>query len=311
MRRIIVLGPQRLQPILGRVIDSMSLQGRFAVITAGWQEREQEDDEIAHHLGGRTVNLDLFQRGEEVLTTDAELALAIEEISSRRHRAHEIYRLRLNHLMAVVWELMSLESPGKIAQRELDDAFESVRALDRRHIESRRALRSTFARKWEPNKRPTVARHRREIGQILADCEVVAIAGGHVETLVDHLRVFGMEELWEDRPILCWSAGAMALAETFVLFHDVPPQGFGHAEALDEGLALFPRVLPMPHARRRLNLDDRRRVTILARRFANFACVPLDEGDHFEIRGAALWAEQPMRRITTDGDVITLEANPS
>ena len=289
----------------------MSLRGRFAVITAGWQEREQEDDEIARHLGGRTVNLDLFQRGEEVLTADTELARAIEEITSRRHRTHEIYRLRLNHLMAVVWELLSLDNFGKLAKRELDDAFESVRALDRRHIESRRALRSNFARKWKPNERPTVVRHRREIGKILADCEAVAIAGGHVETLVDHLRFFDMEELWENRPILCWSAGAMALAETIVLFHDDPPQGFGHAEALDDGLAMFPRVLPLPHARRRLNLDDRRRATILARRFADFACVPLDEGDHLEIRGAALWAEKPIRRITTDGDVITLEANSS
>lgn len=286
----------------------MSLRGRFAVITAGWQEREQEDDEIARHLGGRTVNLDLFQRGEEVLIADTELARAIEEISSRRHRTHEIYRLRLNHLMAVVWELMSLENLGAIAQKELDDAFESVRALDRRHIESRRALRSDFAKEWKPNKRSSVARHRLEIEEILADCDAVAIAGGHVETLVDHLRFFGLEELWGDRPILCWSAGAMALAETIVLFHDDPPQGFGNAEALDDGLAMFPRVLPLPHARRRLNLDDPRRVSILARRFGDFACVPLDEGDHFQIRGSALWAEKPMRRITTDGDVITLEA---
>jgi len=289
----------------------MSLRGRFAVITAGWQEREQEDDEIARYLGGRTVNLDLFHRGEEVLTSDTELARAIEEISARRHRTHEIYRLRLNHLMAVVWELMSLENLGAIAQKELDDAFESVRALDRRHIESRRALRSKFAKEWKPNKRSSVARHRLEIDKILADCEAVAIAGGHVETLVDHLRFFGLEELWGDRPILCWSAGAMALAETIVLFHDDPPQGFGNAEALDDGLAMFPRVLPLPHARRRLNLNDPRRVTILARRFGDFACVPLDEGDHLEIRGAALWAEKPIRRITADGDVITLEADSS
>lgn len=285
----------------------MAIEGRFATITAGWREREREDDELAAHLGGRTVNLELYYRGEEVLTADAELAAAIEEVAKRRHRSHEIYRMRLNHLMAVVRELLSPERLDETEERELDDAFEAVRALDRRHIESRQRLRREFANQWEPQKRASVADQRREIFEILADCEAVAVAGGHVETLVDHLRFFGLDDLWGDRPILCWSAGAMALAEMIVLFHDDPPQGFGNAEALDTGLALYPRVLPLPHARHRLHLDDRRRAAILARRFSQLACVPMDEGDHLEIRGAALWAREPMRRVTADGEVVTLE----
>lgn len=304
-----MLGPQRLRPILDRAVDSMAIEGRFATITAGWREREREDDELAAHLGGRAVNLELFHRGEEVLTADAELAEAIEEISARRQRSHEIYRMRLNHLMAVVRELMGLDRLDAMGKQELDDAFDAVRTLDRRHVESRQRLRREFAERWEPHRRPSVAQQRREIFEILADCEAVAVAGGHVETLVDHLRFFGLDDLWGDRPILCWSAGAMALADIIVLFHDDPPQGFGNAEALDTGLALYPRVLPLPHARHRLHLEDRKRATILARRFSQVACIPLDEGDHLEIRGTSLWAREPIRRVTAEGQVVTLEVD--
>lgn len=78
-------------------------------------------------------------------------------------------------------------------------------------------------------------------------------------------------------PIIAWSAGAMALSDRIILFHDRPAQGRGDAELLHRGLGLLPGVAPLPHARSRLLLDDPARVALFARRFAPAACVALDE----------------------------------
>ena len=125
--------------------------------------------------------------------------------------------------------------------------------------------------------------------------------------LLNRLRLFGFGDLVGDLPVLAWSAGAMALAERVVLFHDTPPQGFGNAEVLESGLALFRQILPLPHAQRRLQLENPHRVEELARRFAPFSCVPLDAGDYLKIEGPALWAEAPLRRLTAAGKVKRLE----
>ena len=49
MSRVVFLGPQRFQPTLAGVLDRLEVEGTVAVITAGWQEREQEVDELEDH----------------------------------------------------------------------------------------------------------------------------------------------------------------------------------------------------------------------------------------------------------------------
>jgi hypothetical protein len=50
----------------------------------------------------------------------------------------------------------------------------------------------------------------------------------------------------------------MALTDRIVLFHDRSPQGFGHPEIYGRGLSVLHNVVPLPHARARLLLDDAR-----------------------------------------------------
>ena len=45
------------------------LTGPFATVTAGWEEREPDDGELDQLLGGRSVNLRLYARWNEVLET--------------------------------------------------------------------------------------------------------------------------------------------------------------------------------------------------------------------------------------------------
>jgi hypothetical protein len=130
-----------------------------------------------------------------------------------------------------------------------------------------------------------VVHHKRELAQILARCSILAIAGGHVGALLHRLRLFDVVGLHGARPVIAWSAGAMVCSERIVLFHDSPPQGAGDAEVYERGLGLVPGVVALPHARARLMLDDRARVSLFARRFAParpFALDPKTRLDWFE-----------------------------
>ena len=93
----------------------------------------------------------------------------------------------------------------------------------------------------------------------------------------------------------------MAVSERVILFHDAPPHGPGNAEVLDAGLGLAAGVVPLPHAHRRLRLDDAERVSLMARRFAPASCNALDDGATL-VRRDGRWVLAPgVRRLTEDG----------
>ena len=94
---VVLLGAQRFDPSLGAAVSELGVTGRIAIITAGWQEREAEDEELSAHLGGRTVNLRLHARSDELFREDPALRDAHRERqASLRHR-QDFYRIRLEH----------------------------------------------------------------------------------------------------------------------------------------------------------------------------------------------------------------------
>jgi hypothetical protein len=89
-----------------------------------------------------------------------------------------------------------------------------------------------------------------------------------------------------------------------VLFHDRAPQGPGHAEVYGSGLSVLRGVVPLPHARARLMLDDAPRMAVFARRFAPDRCILLDSGTRVDSEGTS----PPVRVLGEDGHVTALEA---
>ena len=106
-RRLGLLGPQRFDPTLAAAVRALGIDGALATVTAGWQEREAESDELHQHLAGRAVNLELHRRGEAVFARDPELAAAHRERQAMFRRLQELYVFRLDSLKRLCRDLFA------------------------------------------------------------------------------------------------------------------------------------------------------------------------------------------------------------
>lgn len=152
--------------------------------------------------------------------------------------------------------------------------------------------------------RDAVARHRAEVGEVLAAASALVVTGGHVGVLLHLLRLFAVPA---PAVLIAWSAGAMALTERVLLFHDpdpreAAPRDPSHAEFLDEGLGWLRGCVLLPHARRRLRTDDPRRMAELAFRAAPARCVILDDGMRLDL-GAGDVLPADARLVGSDGGI--------
>ncbi len=265
---VVLLGAQRFDPSLGDAVAALGVKGRIATITAGWQERESEDEDLAWHLEGRTINLTLHKRADEVFRDDPELRVAHRERQDALRHRQDFYRIRLEHAVEADRVIRQRATPPDIAAEQLAESAKAIRELDAWHLRLCAKIRGEFEARWKPSARPAILRHRAELQSIIDGCDAIAIAGGQVATLINRLMLFGIAEMIGTRPIFAWSAGAMALSDRIVLFHDNPPQGPGVSEVLDAGLGIVPNLVALPQPETRLRLDDRERVQRLVQRFA-------------------------------------------
>ncbi len=308
MRTVTLLGPQRAQPTLVREVDRLKIDGPVAAITTGWQERETEDAELTSDLGRPVINLALHQRLEQVFKEDPALFEAHRARQNRLRAIQELYRYRLDFALEPARELLRRQGEEELLAPERQAAIEALRALDRHHLTRIRKVHLEFERRHRPNGRPAIVKHRRELAAELEKASAIAIAGGHVAVLLNRMRLFDVAELFGQRPIFAWSAGAMALSERVVLFHDSPPQGMGNPEVLDMGLGMVRDIVVLPHARHRLDLEDPARVEILARRFAPALCVPFDyQAPALSFAGGHGFWSEGTRRLTREGQVVQTE----
>ena len=285
--RVVLLGPQR-RPTLDGVVRSLGLPGPFAIVTAGWREREPDDGEFVSLVGGsagqgRVVNLGLYRRGLDVADRDPEFAGAWGELRQTLAGLQEVYLLRLDYALRAVY---AVQRRSGVPASAVEDAVAAVRTLDEAHLRQVNGARGEFYARLEPHARPVIAAHRDEVAATLAGASALVIAGGHVGVLADVLHLFNVAAL-VGSTVIAWSAGAMALTDRIVLFHDRSPQGPGHPEVYGSGLSLLRDVVLLPHARARLLLDDGPRMAVMVRRFAPARCVPLEAGTRIDVSDGA------------------------
>lgn len=287
-RRIVLLGPQRVTPTLAAATDDLVEEGALAAdatiatITAGWQDREGSLDHLDPGAGRRLIDLSLYERANRVAAADPELVEAHDSTQRQLKELRRVYNLRLRGAMSTWASVSGMAGDEHVLGPEREDALAAIRTLDRRHLERVAEIRGAYEEEFAPLDRDPVAKERAEIDRLLADVGAVVIAGGHVATLLNRLRMFGVESALGDLPLIAWSAGAMAIGSRVILFHDRPPWGPGNAEAFENGLGLFDDLIPFPHASGRLALSDVDRMGRLAQRFAPDLCVLLDDGSRLD-----------------------------
>jgi hypothetical protein len=302
---IIVLGPQR-RPTVDQVVAGLDPTTRFATVTAGWQEREPDDAELSGLLGGRAVNLNLYGRWLDIQERDQEFGVAELEHRTYLEELRLLYLVQLGSAAGAIDVLARRngDRPSAIGAA-LEDARSVVRHIDETFIGRVRASDEEFAATYEPTQRPVIAEHQAQVKHELEQVDALVVAGGHVGVLLRTLRLLGVADTLPAH-IIAWSAGAMALTDRVVLFHDRTPQGPSPSELFADGLGVIRDLVLLPHARRRLRVDDPLRMSTLAQRFSPATCVVLDDGVRLDLDASGR-LPAGARVIAEDGHIAVLE----
>lgn len=304
--RIVLLGPQDGIPTTASALDRMGISGGVGLITAGWQDWEADTGLIDPALADRATHLRLYAAAERIWSEDPELAAGHRAMQQAARTLRRVYNLRLGHALEALHGMDELAGDPDLITKEWDAAMGAVRDLDLRQEQRVAAIREEYNQRFQPAQRPAVIRERESLLAQADGLEAIVIEGGHVAVLINRLRLLGIRDMLAGRAVIACSGGAMVLAPRLVLFHDSPPQGPGHPEVQEAGLALYPGVLPLPDAGRRLRLDDALRMARFAKRFGPSACVPLGAGTWMEW-SSGVWTMSGASRIATDGSLVKWE----
>src|SRR5438270_554341 len=128
---VVLLGAQRFDPTLAAALSRQYVTGRVALITAGWQELESEDEELREHLKPReTVNLMLHARGEEVFRDDPELRAAHRARQDALRHRQDFYRIRVEHALEAERIIRKRPAPPDIAVEQRQASVDAIRELE-------------------------------------------------------------------------------------------------------------------------------------------------------------------------------------
>ncbi len=311
-----VLGPQRPAPNLPGVLQALPGEGPLLLVSAGWRFAEHEQPDALARLGIEAVHLPLYRWFADIRAASPALDTAYAARQQRIREAKRLYQARLRHALEALAELADdLADDPALVQPEYDHALAHVRALDARYLETTAAIHVAYPEVARPWEHPAARGRYDEIRGLLQGARALLVAGGHVGVLLTRLRFFGLGDLIPEAiaggtHVVAWSAGAMALSERVVLFYDDPPEGPVAPEVFDRGLGVLPRAVFLPHARRRLRVEDVPRVRRLAARFGPSPCVGLEMGAHL-VHDEGLWSSRGDRRaallLATDGRLRPVE----
>ena len=134
----------------GSTLRALAVDGPVATITAGWEEREDQDAELNSVLDGRGRNLRLHHRMFDVLDKDATFAAALA-FRDRHDELLGFYRLRLQGAMEGVYAVQRRSSAHRTGEAALADAVETVRRLDEWYSAQLKVSTATSMRRPPPS----------------------------------------------------------------------------------------------------------------------------------------------------------------
>ena len=303
MRQVTLLGQLDGVDLAGEVA-AFGVDGPVALVTAGWEEGERNDAEVDRRFGGGSRNLNLYGRRLDVLESDPDYADAERLLRTQIDELRDVYLLRLRHALAGVEVIRRrFAEADRRPGPELNAAVDAVRTLDESHATAIAAAYERFYTQHPPHQREIITRHRAEVADIVAGCAAIAIAGGHVGVLNDCLHLCNLAALIEERPLLAWSSGCMAVSERIVVIDDGDPAGRPD-EIYDLGIGVARGMIALPGATLRLRAHDADSLAVLARRCAPSVCVLLDAGDRLQLHSGRPADLGAVGVVADDGRVL-------
>ena len=157
MSTVALLGPQRFEPTVAEAVRHADVHGRIALVTAGWQEREAEDEDLSDHLQGKTVNLELYRRAADIFREDKEFRAAHRARQQHLRVLRDFYRIRLEYLLESAHVIASRTAAPKFLAAEEQFTVEALQVLDRYHLGKIQTVHAAFEDAWCPHQRELVA----------------------------------------------------------------------------------------------------------------------------------------------------------
>ena len=300
----LLLGPQRPEVDLGKAMKNSGFgEEPIAVISAGWQEAEGDIAEIGRTVDNPLSDLPIYKRAEVLFSADTALQESHRNRQDLLKEQQRLYRLRLRRHAVATRELLRASGDKKVLDAEQRHAISQLRALDQHHLRQIRKINTRFDHAVDSGTNSALADAVAEIHETLAPFKTVLITGGHIVVLLNRLRLFNLESLLSQRHIVGWSAGAMALCDRIVLFHDYLPQGNRDPEVMCEGLGIVTNTVLLPDVKARLRPNDPIRNSLFSRRFAPSACLTLDNGAHLLLEGVKVTASEHVNHLARDGSL--------
>ncbi len=298
----LLLGPQRPVVNLGIAMAECGIgDGPIAVISAAWQEAEGDIDDIRKLVSNELFDLPIYQRAYALFEADKPLHDAYRSRQDQLIDQQRLYRLRLRQLTIAARGILRADGNPDAIDEERRHAISQLRALDRHHLRQINKIYKRFEETFDRVRNSRLAEHIVEIEKQLERCETVLITGGNVVVLMNRLQLFGLSRVLSRKNIVGWSAGAMALCDRIVLFHDRMPQGRRDPEVMCNGLGLVPGTVLLPDARNRLRTSERVRSSLFSRRFAPASCLTLDNESLLLMQDGRVLNSELVRHIARDG----------
>jgi hypothetical protein len=272
---LVLLGQQREVPRLQAVLDRCNISGPVGLVSAGWEEDEEDDQWVRDAVDVPVVNSQLYGLADALFQRDPQVIELLRERQDRLRELREINELQTEHLCTVARELWRRLDTHAGALGPLQQTIEQLRSVDDSYLDAITTVIVEYDHRIAPKERLSVLDYRHKVLERLHECQALLIAGGHVGVLLNRLNLCRLLQHVQ-LPIIAWSGGAMALGERIYFYDHFLPHTKREVELSRRGMSLFSGAQVFPRASHRLHLDDPGELGLLARRMKS-PCLLLNE----------------------------------
>ena len=286
-----LMGHQRDSGSLQEILERWEIDGPVALISAGWEEDEEDDQWVRDAIDVEVINSKLYQFADELFLADQEVLALLRERQDRLRElrdVNEVQTTRLSEIARELWMRMETQASSVPAYHA---TMQHLRDVDRRYLESIGTVIGEYDRRMDSEHRPSIQAYRQRTRDQISECSGLLLAGGHVGVLLNRLYLSGILDQLEV-PVIAWSGGAMALGDRVYWYDHNAPHGKGEIEVSRRGMCWYRGVQLFPLAAERLHLSEPVEMALLANRLeaTGLAMGPesrleWDKAGQFHVRG--------------------------